>query len=111
MTGPATAAEAIDSAVGSGVVPGAVLAAGLRSAEPLLLHVAGDAQHDDAARRPMTADTVFDLASLTKVVATGWRPGDDSKLRTTGHEGRRAGWRPGSRRASARSARRPSVAR
>jgi CubicO group peptidase (beta-lactamase class C family) len=32
--------------------------------------VAGDAQRDAAARRPMTADTVFDLASLTKVVAT-----------------------------------------
>jgi CubicO group peptidase (beta-lactamase class C family) len=64
------AAELIDGAVCDGVVPGAVLAAGLRGAEPLLLHVAGDAQHDDAAKRPMTAGTVFDLASLTKVVAT-----------------------------------------
>jgi CubicO group peptidase (beta-lactamase class C family) len=64
------AAELIDRAVGAGLVPGAVLAAGLRGAEPLLLHVAGSAQHDDAAKRPMTADTVFDLASLTKVVAT-----------------------------------------
>jgi len=70
MIGSATAAELLDAAVGAGVVPGAVLAAGLRGAEPLLLHVAGDAQRDDAARRPMTADTVFDLASLTKVVAT-----------------------------------------
>jgi CubicO group peptidase (beta-lactamase class C family) len=70
VTGSGTAAELIDSAVGAGVVPGAVLAAGLRGAEPVLLHVAGDAQHDDAAKRPMTADTVFDLASLTKVVAT-----------------------------------------
>jgi CubicO group peptidase (beta-lactamase class C family) len=69
VTGPA-AVELIDGAVGDGVVPGAVLAAGLRAAEPLLLHVAGDAQHDDAAKRPMTAGTVFDLASLTKVVAT-----------------------------------------
>jgi CubicO group peptidase (beta-lactamase class C family) len=51
-------------------VPGAVLAAGLHTAEPRLLHVAGDAQRDATARRPMTADTVFDLASLTKVVAT-----------------------------------------
>ncbi len=61
-------AELIDRAVAAGVMPGAVLAAGL--AEPLLLHVAGDAQRDDAAQRPMTADTVFDLASLTKVTAT-----------------------------------------
>jgi len=66
----ATAAELIDRAVEAGVVPGAVLAAGRHGAVPLLCHVAGDAQRDDAARRPMTADTVFDLASLTKVVAT-----------------------------------------
>ena len=66
----ATAAERIDRAVEAGVVPGAVLAAGRHSAVPLLCHVAGDAQRDDAARRPMTAGTVFDLASLTKVVAT-----------------------------------------
>jgi len=73
-------ADLIDRAVAAGVVPGAVLAAGLAwpgvagntggGAEPLLLHVAGDAQRDDTARRPMTADTVFDLASLTKVTAT-----------------------------------------
>ncbi len=68
--GSPAAAELLDGAVGAGVVPGAVLAAGLRGAEPLLRHVAGDAQHDDAAQRPMTADTVFDLASLTKVVVT-----------------------------------------
>jgi CubicO group peptidase (beta-lactamase class C family) len=68
MPGPAE--ELIDRAVAAGVVPGAVLAAGLRTAEPLLWHVAGDAQRDAAASRPMTADTVFDLASLTKVVAT-----------------------------------------
>jgi CubicO group peptidase (beta-lactamase class C family) len=66
----ASAAELIDRAVSSGVIPGAVLAAGVHTAEPLLLHVAGDAQRDAAARRPMTAGTVFDLASLTKVVAT-----------------------------------------
>jgi CubicO group peptidase (beta-lactamase class C family) len=68
--GSATAVELIDRAVAAGVVPGAVLAAGCRGPEPLLRHVAGDAQRDAAARRPMTADTVFDLASLTKVVAT-----------------------------------------
>jgi CubicO group peptidase (beta-lactamase class C family) len=65
-----TAAELIDRAVAAGVVPGAVLVAGRGSPEPLLRHVAGDAQRDAAARRPMTADMVFDLASLTKVVAT-----------------------------------------
>jgi CubicO group peptidase (beta-lactamase class C family) len=65
-----TAAELIDQAVGAGVVPGAVLAAGVHTAEPVLLHVAGDAQRDATANRPMTAGTVFDLASLTKVVAT-----------------------------------------
>ncbi|HEY2692948.1 MAG TPA: serine hydrolase domain-containing protein [Streptosporangiaceae bacterium] len=67
---PGPAAQLIDRAVTAGVIPGAVLVAGLGPAEPLLWHVAGDAQRDAAATRPMTADTVFDLASLTKVVAT-----------------------------------------
>jgi CubicO group peptidase (beta-lactamase class C family) len=66
----ATAAELVDHAVATGLVPGAVLAAGVRTADPMLLHVTGHAQRDAAATRPMTADTVFDLASLTKVVAT-----------------------------------------
>jgi CubicO group peptidase (beta-lactamase class C family) len=65
-----SAPELIEDAVARGVVPGAVLAAGLGSARPALLHVAGDAQRDGAARRPMSADTIFDLASLTKVTAT-----------------------------------------
>ncbi len=65
-----SAAELIDDAVARGVIPGAVLAAGIGSAQPVLLHVAGDAQRDAAARRPMSADTIFDLASLTKVTAT-----------------------------------------
>jgi CubicO group peptidase (beta-lactamase class C family) len=65
-----TAGQLIDQALRDEVMPGAVLAAGRHDAQPLLLHVAGDAQRDDAAMRPMTADTVFDLASLTKVVAT-----------------------------------------
>ena len=70
MAGQATAGELIDAAVSAGVVPGAILAAGRWSSEPVLLHVAGHAQRDDAARRPMTSGTIFDLASLTKVVAT-----------------------------------------
>jgi serine-type D-Ala-D-Ala carboxypeptidase len=65
-----SAAELIDDAVDRGAIPGAVLAAGIGSAQPALLHVAGDAQRDAAARRPMTANTIFDLASLTKVTAT-----------------------------------------
>jgi serine-type D-Ala-D-Ala carboxypeptidase len=66
----ASAAELIDDAIARGVIPGAVLAAGIGSAQPVLLHVAGDAQRDATARRPMSADTIFDLASLTKVTAT-----------------------------------------
>ncbi len=63
------ACELVDAAVADGLIPGAVLAAG-RSSRTVLTHVTGDAQHDRAARRPMTAATIFDLASLTKVVAT-----------------------------------------
>lgn len=74
MTGSAAesglAQALIDSAVADGRIPGAVLAAGVLSSEPVLLHVAGDAQRDSLARRPMTAETIFDLASLTKVTAT-----------------------------------------
>lgn len=68
--GRGAAAELIDDAVARRVIPGAVLAAGIGTPDPLLLHVAGFAQDDSAARRPMSADTLFDLASLTKVVAT-----------------------------------------
>jgi serine-type D-Ala-D-Ala carboxypeptidase len=70
MSVPESAAALIDAAVASGRIPGAVLAAGVGSEEPELLHVAGDAQRDEDDRRPMTADTIFDLASLTKVVGT-----------------------------------------
>jgi len=59
----------LDAAVAEGLVPGAVLAAGLGQ-RTLLSHVTGDAQRDDAGRRPMTASTIFDIASVTKVVAT-----------------------------------------
>lgn len=63
-------AALIDEAVASGRIPGAVLIAGIGGAQALLMHVAGDAQRDASACRPMTADTIFDLASLTKVIAT-----------------------------------------
>jgi CubicO group peptidase (beta-lactamase class C family) len=67
---PESAADLVDAAVASGLIPGAVLAAGVGSQEPVLLHVAGDAQQDRDGRRPMSPDTIFDLASLTKVVGT-----------------------------------------
>jgi CubicO group peptidase (beta-lactamase class C family) len=67
---PGSAPALIDSAIAEGRIPGAVLAAGVRTEQPMLLYVAGDAQRDSQARRPMTADTIFDLASLTKVTAT-----------------------------------------
>ncbi len=57
----------LDAAAGEGRVPGAVAMAG-RGSVTLGRWVAGQA---DAIRgRPMRAGTVFDLASLTKVVAT-----------------------------------------
>jgi CubicO group peptidase (beta-lactamase class C family) len=73
VTGLESAQDArslVDTSLTNGTVPGAVLAAGVGRAEPLLLHVAGHAQDDAAGRRPMAADTVFDLASLNKVTAT-----------------------------------------
>jgi CubicO group peptidase (beta-lactamase class C family) len=57
----------LDEAVGEGGIPGAVAAVG-RGPVMLGRWVAGQA--DTIAGRPMRADTVFDLASLTKVVAT-----------------------------------------
>jgi CubicO group peptidase (beta-lactamase class C family) len=56
----------LDEAVGGSGVPGAVAAVG-RGPVTLGRWVAGQA--DAIAGRPMRADTVFDLASLTKVVA------------------------------------------
>ena len=57
----------LDEAVGEGRIPGAVAVVG-RGPVTLGRWAAGQA---DAIRgRPMRADTVFDLASLTKVVAT-----------------------------------------
>ncbi len=67
---PTSAADLVDTAVASGLIPGAVLAAGIGGQDPAMLHVAGDAQRDQDGRRPMSAGTIFDLASLTKVVGT-----------------------------------------
>jgi len=57
----------LDEAVGEGGIPGAVAAVG-RGPVTLGRWVTGQA--DAIAGRPMRAGTVFDLASLTKVVAT-----------------------------------------
>jgi CubicO group peptidase (beta-lactamase class C family) len=57
-------------AITSGEIPGAVLAVG-RGREILHETVLGAADIDrDGAVRPMRLDTLFDIASLTKVVAT-----------------------------------------
>jgi CubicO group peptidase (beta-lactamase class C family) len=64
------AAGLLDDAVARGVIPGGVLLAGIGAGPPAVAHVAGYAQRDPQASRVLTADTVFDLASLTKVLAT-----------------------------------------
>ncbi len=61
--------QLIDTAVADRIVPGAVLTAGI-GGSTMLVHTAGNAQDDDSGRRPVSAATIFDLASLTKVVAT-----------------------------------------
>lgn len=53
--------------IGQGVFPGAVLLVG-RAGQPLLFEAYGSANR--FARQPMTRETVFDLASLTKPLAT-----------------------------------------
>lgn len=59
----------INAAVTGGHVPGVVAAAG-RGPATLATWVAGQADSTPGRSRAMTAGTVFDLASLTKVVAT-----------------------------------------
>lgn len=65
----ARAGELIGAAVRDGGVPGAVAAVG-RGQVTLARWVAGQADTTPATARPMTAETLFDLASLTKIVAT-----------------------------------------
>ena len=59
----------INSAVAGGHIPGVVAAVG-RGPDTLATWVAGQADSTPGRSRAMTAGTVFDLASLTKVVAT-----------------------------------------
>ena len=68
-TRPADPAELVRIAVERGVVPGAVLIIGRGAEDPGRVHAYGRTAVG-AVGRPVTADTVFDLASLTKVVAT-----------------------------------------
>jgi len=59
----------VDTAVADGTVPGAVLLAGVGTGPaPAVAHAAGLTGRPDGSA--MTLDTVFDLASLTKVTAT-----------------------------------------
>lgn len=58
----------LENEVGRGVVPGAVLAVG-SSQEVFLIKAEGEAAVEPV-RRPMREDAIFDLASVTKVVAT-----------------------------------------
>jgi beta-N-acetylhexosaminidase len=59
-------AAAVQRAADSGAFPGAVLAVG-RHGRLVLLRAVGVYGNDD--RRPVTTSTVYDLASLTKVIA------------------------------------------
>jgi CubicO group peptidase (beta-lactamase class C family) len=69
LAGRRTAREVIAAAVRGGVIPGAVFAAGAPG-RPAEVVVAGLAQSRGGPARAMRRDTLFDLASLTKVVAT-----------------------------------------
>ena len=68
MSGFAAAARVLDDAVDAGAFPAAVAEVGAGSA-PLWRHAAGRLSRE-AGSPPATVETVFDLASLTKVVAT-----------------------------------------
>jgi CubicO group peptidase (beta-lactamase class C family) len=61
--------DLISAAVSTGGVPGVVAMAG-RGPDTFATWVAGQICAVPGYERPMTADTVFDIASLTKVVAT-----------------------------------------
>jgi CubicO group peptidase (beta-lactamase class C family) len=61
--------DLLDRAVDARLVPGAVVFAG-EGEETVWRLAVGDAEVSTERRRPMREDTIFDLASLTKVVAT-----------------------------------------
>lgn len=68
MTNPDAIGQALQAAVDAGVFPGAVLYVRVRG-EVVCHRAAGDAARLPH-RRPATPDTVYDLASLTKPLAT-----------------------------------------
>jgi CubicO group peptidase (beta-lactamase class C family) len=68
-TGREAVADVLGEAVRSGKIPGAVFACGALG-RPAQVVVAGHAQARGGPRRAMTRDTLFDLASVTKVTAT-----------------------------------------
>jgi CubicO group peptidase (beta-lactamase class C family) len=61
--------QALETAVRERVVPGAALALGVRD-RTLVRVVTGAAERGPDGERPLTTGTLFDLASLTKVMAT-----------------------------------------
>jgi CubicO group peptidase (beta-lactamase class C family) len=65
----ASLADLLTAAVNAGGVPGAVAAVG-QGPDTTQCRVAGQADTTPGSARPMRAGTCFDLASLTKVVAT-----------------------------------------
>jgi serine-type D-Ala-D-Ala carboxypeptidase len=68
MTSLSTVAGIVQKAISDRVFPGAVIEAG-RASEPFFTFAGGSHTYDpDSA--PVGADTIYDLASLTKVVAT-----------------------------------------
>jgi CubicO group peptidase (beta-lactamase class C family) len=67
-SGPGAAARLVEAAVAARIASGAVLAVG-RGARTDGVYVFGETRYGPGAL-PVTASTVFDLASLTKVVAT-----------------------------------------
>ena len=68
MSDFAAAARILDDAIGAGVCPAAVAEVGSRAGR-LWRHASGRLTYD-AGSPPATAETIFDLASLTKVIAT-----------------------------------------
>ncbi|HEX3514791.1 MAG TPA: serine hydrolase domain-containing protein [Trebonia sp.] len=69
VSGLTRAGELVSAAVSDGGIPGAVAAVG-RGPVTLSTWVSGQGDTTPATARPMTAVTLFDLASLTKLVAT-----------------------------------------
>src|SRR5579864_1957618 len=82
FSGSATLDAAIDQAVSDGLIPGAVLIVGHDG--KILHRKAYGSRALVPEREPMTLDTIFDLASLTKVIATtsaAMKVFEDGKLR------------------------------